>query len=78
MLIPPRLFCDAKAWGRVIGHSFTPHELPSLLETIFSSQVGKEKIRSIHGDDAQDFVDVIDQARFVSADNWILVHQNQH
>ena len=46
----------------MISRAFAPYELPSLLETIFSSDDEVETIRCLLGDDAQAFVDVIDEA----------------
>jgi len=51
------------ACGRLVRREFTPHELPSLIEAILSSNDDDEKIRCLPGDDAQTFVDVIDEAR---------------
>ena len=46
----------------MIRRAFDPDELPSLLETIFSSDDEVETIRCLLGDDAQAFVDVMDEA----------------
>jgi hypothetical protein len=50
------------ACGRLISRGFVPDELPSLIETIFSSKDESDAIRCLLGDDAQDFIDVIDEA----------------
>ena len=55
------------ACGRLIRRAFTLHELPSLVEAIFSNNNASETIRSLLGDDAQTFVDVIDEVRPTSA-----------
>jgi serine/threonine protein kinase len=53
--------------GRLIRRAFAPHELPSLVEAIVSSNDADNTIRSLVGDNAQTFVDVIDEARPTSA-----------
>jgi hypothetical protein len=62
------------ACERLIRRWFSPHELPSLVEAIFSSNGAGDTIRSLVGDDAQTFVDVIDEACPTSAHhgsvNW--------
>ena len=50
-----------------MGRAFYPHQLPSLIQTIFSSQSEGDIIRCLHEDNAQTFVDVIDQASSTSA-----------
>jgi len=47
----------------LVRRKFAPHELPSLIEAILSSNDGDEMIRCLPRDDAQTFVDVIDEAR---------------
>ena len=51
------------ACERLIKREFAPHELPSLIEAILSSNDEGEMIRCLPGDDAQTFIDVIDEAR---------------
>jgi hypothetical protein len=46
----------------LIRRAFTPNELPSLLEAIFSSNDEVDTIRCLLEDDAQAFVDVMDEA----------------
>ena len=41
-----------------------PCDLPSLIESIFSSKDEKDVVYGLQGDDAQNFIDVIDQVRF--------------
>jgi hypothetical protein len=53
--------------GRLIRRAFAPHELPSLVEALFSSNDASDRIRSLLGDNAQTFVDVINEARPTSA-----------
>ena len=66
-LIPPPHFyfstSNVAACGRLVKREFAPHELPSLIEAIFSSNDGDEMIRCLPRDDAQTFIDVIDEAR---------------
>jgi hypothetical protein len=58
------LFLDLGAPGceRLIRRAFASDELFSLLEAIFSSKDEVDKIRCLFGDDAQAFVDVMDEA----------------
>ena len=51
------------ACGRVIGRAFAPHELPSLIEAIFSSKDEGNMIRCLPRDDAQTFIYVMDEVR---------------
>ena len=50
--------------GLLIKRAFTPHELPLLVEVVFSSKGERDVIRCLGEDDAQTFIDVIDEARF--------------
>ena len=66
ILIDPDSFflnLDAPACGHLIRREFAPHALPSLIEAIFTSKDVDDTIRSLLRDDAQTFVDVIDEAR---------------
>ena len=47
----------------MVNRAFVPHELPSLMEAIFSSKDEGDIMHCLHGDDAQTFVDVIDEVR---------------
>ena len=58
---------NTPACKRLIRRAFAPHELPSLLEEIFSSKDEADAIRCLFGDDAQTFIDVINEARSASA-----------
>jgi hypothetical protein len=59
----PFLNFDTPACRRLIRHAFAPHELPSLVEAIFSSKDESSIVLCLHGDDAQLFIDVIDEVR---------------
>ena len=48
---------------RLIRRAFAPHELPYLIEAISSRNDAGDTIRSLLVDDAQIFVDVLDEAR---------------
>ena len=52
------------AYVRLIGRSFAPRELPSLMEAIASSKDERDMIHSLLRDDTQTFIDVTDEARF--------------
>jgi len=47
----------------LIAGFLTGHELPSLIETIFSSKDEGNTIRCLPRDDAQTFIDVMDEVR---------------
>ena len=53
---------DAPACRRLIERVFAPGELPSLIEAAFSSKDETDMIRRLRGNDAQTFIDVIDEA----------------
>jgi len=63
-LLPDPSFSTSNiaACGHLVRREFTTHELPSLIEAILSSNDEGEKVRCLPGDDAQTFVDVIDEA----------------
>ncbi|KAF9645013.1 kinase-like protein [Thelephora ganbajun] len=50
------------ACGRLIRRAFTLNELPSLIEAIFSDKDERDAIHRLLRDDAQNFIDVIDEA----------------
>ena len=58
-------FRDPKnpALGRLIKQEFVPDELPSLIEAVFACKDVGDTIRCLPRDDAQTFIDVIDEAR---------------
>ena len=47
----------------LIGRASAPHEFPSLIEAVISSEDEGDAIRRLIGNDAQTFVDVIDEVR---------------
>lgn len=50
-------------WDRLINRSFaTPHERAALVTVISSSPDVVEKVQSLEGDDAQTFINVVDEA----------------
>lgn len=54
---------DAPACRRLISHAFSPHEIIPLVEAVFTSQDEVKMIGYLRGDDAQTFIDVIDEVR---------------
>jgi hypothetical protein len=46
----------------LVRRAFAPRELPSLIEAVFSNKDEVDATRSLLGDDAQAFIDVIDDA----------------
>jgi len=50
---------DITAGERLVRRAFALHELPFLIEVIFSSQDEGDTIRRLLGDDPQAFVDVV-------------------
>jgi hypothetical protein len=59
------IFIDlhAPACRRIIGRSFFPHEVISLIEAIFTSRDEVKMIGYLRGGDAQTFIDVIHGVR---------------
>lgn len=53
---------DPPACRRLMRRAVGLYELPSLIETIFSSKVECDTVHSLQGDDAQTFVDVMNEA----------------
>ena len=53
---------NAAAYGRLIRREFASYELPSLIDAVLSIKDG-DAIRCLSGDNAQTFIDVIDEAR---------------
>ena len=49
------------ACARLISRAFNQNELIFLIEAIFSDEEGIAVVRSLYGDDAQTFADIIDQ-----------------
>jgi len=74
VLIAPRFILfgsNTPAVGFLIGRVFSPGELPFLINTIFSSEDWGDVIRRIRsGNDAQAFIDLIDEARPASAHHY--------
>ena len=58
---------DAPACKRLISRSFSPQQVTSLIEAIFTSKDEIAMIRDLRGDDAQTFVDVINEVRSTSS-----------
>ena len=69
----PSRYLNTPACGRLIRRGFAPHELPSLVEEIFSSKDAGDAVRSLIGDDVQTFIDVIDEARRTFAHANLLI-----
>lgn len=51
------------AWKRLISYTLLPHEIISLIETIFTSKDEVKAICDLRGDDAQTFINVIHEVR---------------
>ena len=58
---------DTPACGRLIKRAFAPEELRSLIEVVLSSGDEGDLVRRLRGDDAQTFIDVIDEVHSPSA-----------
>jgi hypothetical protein len=52
---------DPPAWERLISHTLSTHERISLIVSIFSDRNEIEMVGHLSGDDAQAFIDVIDE-----------------
>ena len=48
-------------WKRLISNTLVTHERISLIETIFSDSNQVEVVKQLSGDDAQSFIDTIDE-----------------
>lgn len=63
------------AWKRLINPTLTPHERISLIMAIFSDQKEVEMVRRLCGDDAQVFIDSVDEVRhhvvLPRKDEWV-------
>jgi hypothetical protein len=57
----PHLCSGAPLWKRLIDRSLTSDERTILITDIFSNRDETEMVKHLHGDDAQSFVDVMDQ-----------------
>ena len=60
------------ACTRLVGRAFALHELPSLIEAIFSNKDGGNTVNLLQGDDAQTFVNVIDEVRSLLREIWMI------
>ena len=54
---------DPPAWKRLISRTLTTQERVSLITTIFSERDGLEVATFLSGEDAQAFIDVVDEVR---------------
>ena len=52
---------DIPAWKSLIDHPLTSEERITLIADIFSDRDEAEAVKRLHGDDAQSFVDIIDE-----------------
>ena len=65
-LIPGSIFIlnsNTSACARLIRRTFDPHELPTLIEAVLSGKDDGDTVRRLLRDDAQTFIDVIDEVR---------------
>jgi hypothetical protein len=60
------------AWERLINRSFAARDRTPLIAAIFSNPNVVEKVKSLSGDDAQAFIDVIDEASPRSQKNKLI------
>lgn len=61
---PPFLDFNIPACQRLIERTFAPDELLALIQAVLTNTDEGNTIRSLHGDDAQKFIDVIDDVGF--------------
>ena len=64
---PPRL---TPAWERLIRDTLSVHERISLVTTIFSDRNQVEMAGNLYGDDAQTFIDMIDEVSARTPHHW--------
>ncbi|KAF9642914.1 kinase-like protein [Thelephora ganbajun] len=63
---------DPPAWKRLIGHTLSTNEHISLITSLFSDRSEVEVLENLSGDDAQAFIDVIDEEnQFVMVSEWL-------
>jgi hypothetical protein len=74
----PFLNLNYPACKRLIRRAFAPNDLPSLVEAILSSKDEGDIIRCLHGDDAQSFIDVVDEVHFTPSPSRNPVDRNRH
>jgi hypothetical protein len=51
---------DLPAWEQLLSHTLPAHERSSLIVTTFSDHNQVKAIEDLSGDDAQNFIDMID------------------
>jgi len=64
---------DPRAWKQLISHGLSTDERVSLITSIFSDRDKTEEVERLSGDDAQTFIDVIDE---VSVYTFLLPPKN--
>jgi hypothetical protein len=52
---------EEPAWKRLISHAIDTHERISLISAIFSDYDQVQMVKNLFGDDAQNFINVIDE-----------------
>lgn len=55
------MYSEDTAWKRLISHPLVPDERTRLITTIFSDHNQVKMVEHLSGDDAQAFIDVIDE-----------------
>ena len=65
--LPGFLDPDTPPVWRLIKRAFAMPDRSALIESIFSNKDGIKIVRGLHEDDAQSFIDVIDEARYTLA-----------
>ena len=58
------MLSDLPAWKRLISYPLSNHERISLTMSIFSDRNVVKVVGRLSGDDAQTFIDIIDEASF--------------
>ena len=58
------MYSEDPEWKQLITHPLAAHERRSLVITIFSDRNQIEMVGHLSGDDAQRFVDVVDEVSF--------------
>ena len=61
---------DPPAWEQLISHTLSTHERISLIVSIFSDRNQVKVVEGISGDDAQNFIDVIDAVSTTHLHLW--------
>jgi hypothetical protein len=61
---------DPQAWERLISHRISTHDCISLIVSIFLDRNQVKVVEALSGDDAQNFIDVVDMVSIAYSNFW--------